>query len=218
LQEYGADAADLSALWFDADSPCEGDDVLFPLGYSQIVQAVARGLHDVIRLQHKVTRICYSNSSSSSLCSGSTCSCQHNRVQGGNSSAPIPPASGNRSSIKSSCTASTASLDQQNGCCCSSSGITVQADTPRGSITLHARHAIVTFPIGVLKAHSSSLFEPPLPAEKQAAIAKLGVGLLNKVSLNFNVQGTQCYFGTALCSLLQLCMPASPLVPSTTNS
>jgi hypothetical protein len=40
----------------------------------------------------------------------------------------------------------------------------------------------------MLKAHSSSLFEPPLPAEKQAAIAKLGVGLLDKVGPIIKVQ------------------------------
>jgi hypothetical protein len=199
LQEYGADAADLSALWFDADSPCDGDDVLFPTGYSQIVQAVARELHDVIRLQHNVTRICYgSSSSSSSLCSCSTCSCHHFDELGSSSSAFIQTAtSGYHCSEASSNAASNASWDQQDGCCkysnsSSSSGVTVHAESPSGSVTFQAKHAIVTFPIGVLKAHSSSLFEPPLPAEKQAAIANLGVGLLDKVGLNFTVQSSAC--------------------------
>jgi hypothetical protein len=202
LQEYGADAADLSALCFDADSPCDGDDVLFPNGYSQIVQAVARELHDIIRLQHNVTRICYGISSS--LCS---CSCQHTSVQGGSSSAGMQTAFGNHcSAANSNAATSSASLDQQNGCCScsssSSSGVTVLAESPSGSATFQARHAIVTFPIGVLKAHSSSLFEPPLPAEKQAAIANLGVGLLDKVGLNLKVPRLACYLGlhsTAIC-------------------
>jgi hypothetical protein len=190
LQEYGADAADLSALWFDADSPCDGDDMLFPKGYSQIVQAVARELHDVIRLQHNVTRICYGGSS---VCSCSSCSCYHSTEPGGSSSACMQTPSVYHCSEVNSNAASNASLDQQDGCCkysssSSSSGVTVHAESPSGSVTFQARHAIVTFPIGMLKAHSSSLFEPPLPAEKQAAIAKLGVGLLDKVGPIIKVQ------------------------------
>lgn len=64
----------------------------------------------------------------------------------------------------------------------------MHAETPSGSVAFTARHAIVTFPIGVLKAQHSRLFEPPLPAAKQAAIANLGVGLLDKVRVcNCNV-------------------------------
>jgi hypothetical protein len=182
LQEYGADAADLSALWFDADEPCDGDDVLFSHGYSQIAEAVAQGLHDVIRLQHNVTRICYSNSSK--------CGCSCSSKQ--SSSGMCCSAQACNGSSYSSCgeVASNASAGPSSGCCCtcshsngshSNSNVTVHAETPSGSATFHTRHAIVTFPIGVLKARSSSLFEPPLPAEKQAAIANLGVGLLDKV-------------------------------------
>ena len=47
-----------------------------------------------------------------------------------------------------------------------------------------ADRAIVTLPLGVLKAGAVT-FEPPLPAAKQAAIERLGVGTLAKVALTF---------------------------------
>jgi monoamine oxidase len=47
-----------------------------------------------------------------------------------------------------------------------------------------ADKAVVTFPLGVLK-QASVKFEPPLPESKQAAIDRLGMGVLNKVYLKF---------------------------------
>ena len=44
--------------------------------------------------------------------------------------------------------------------------------------------AIVTVPLGVLKA-GGILFEPPLPEEKQGAINRLGMGVLDKLFLAF---------------------------------
>ena len=44
---------------------------------------------------------------------------------------------------------------------------------------------IVTLPLGVLQA-GHVLFDPPLPCDKQAAISRLGLGLLNKLYLKFN--------------------------------
>lgn len=45
-------------------------------------------------------------------------------------------------------------------------------------------HVVVTLPVGVLKA-KAVLFEPPLPDEKQGAIDRFGMGLLDKVVLEF---------------------------------
>lgn len=45
-------------------------------------------------------------------------------------------------------------------------------------------HVVVTLPLGVLKA-KGVVFEPPLPDEKQGAINRFGMGLLNKVVLEF---------------------------------
>ena len=47
-----------------------------------------------------------------------------------------------------------------------------------------ASHAIVTVPLGVLQAGAIA-FEPPLPAEKLAAIARLEMGTMEKVVLRF---------------------------------
>lgn len=48
-----------------------------------------------------------------------------------------------------------------------------------------ADRAIVTLPLGVLK-HGGVRFVPPLPADKQHAIARLGVGALTKVILSYS--------------------------------
>lgn len=58
----------------------------------------------------------------------------------------------------------------------------VEVKTSAGSFV--ADKAVVTFPLGVLK-QASVKFEPPLPASKQAAIQRLGMGVLNKVYLKF---------------------------------
>ncbi len=47
-----------------------------------------------------------------------------------------------------------------------------------------ADYAIITVPLGVLKRKMIQ-FNPPLPAAKQAAIQRLGMGLLNKAYLRF---------------------------------
>lgn len=50
--------------------------------------------------------------------------------------------------------------------------------------TFEAERVVVTLPLGVLKA-GSVRFEPTLPADKQRAIAALGMGVLNKCYLRF---------------------------------
>jgi len=59
-------------------------------------------------------------------------------------------------------------------------GVTVTTSTA----TYTAARAIVTLPLGVLQS-GGVVFDPPLPADKQAAIAGLGMGLLNKCYLRF---------------------------------
>jgi monoamine oxidase len=77
-----------------------------------------------------------------------------------------------------------------------------QLDVRTGHVALQIRHdgagvtvltnqgdfegdyAVVTLPLGVLKA-AAVRFEPPLPAAKQGAIDRLGMGVLNKVVLRF---------------------------------
>lgn len=58
----------------------------------------------------------------------------------------------------------------------------VEVETSAGVFV--ADKAVVTFPLGVLK-QASVKFEPPLPESKQAAIERLGMGVLNKVYLKF---------------------------------
>jgi len=59
----------------------------------------------------------------------------------------------------------------------------VVVETADGTL-FEGSHVIVTVPIGVLKA-GSILFEPPLPAPKQDAIDRIGVGHVEKVALCF---------------------------------
>lgn len=48
-----------------------------------------------------------------------------------------------------------------------------------------ADHVVITLPLGVLQS-GSVRFEPELPIEKQVAISKLGMGVLNKCYLRFD--------------------------------
>uniref|UniRef100_A0A1L8E4N5 Putative amine oxidase n=1 Tax=Nyssomyia neivai TaxID=330878 RepID=A0A1L8E4N5_9DIPT len=49
-----------------------------------------------------------------------------------------------------------------------------------------ARHCIVTFSLGVLKANMATLFEPQLPQPLQHLIAAHGFGTINKIYLRYN--------------------------------
>jgi monoamine oxidase len=60
-------------------------------------------------------------------------------------------------------------------------GVAVTTGTARYT----ARQAVVTLPLGVLKSGSVT-FDPPLPARKQDAISRLGVGALTKVILCYD--------------------------------
>ena len=115
----GADLEELSLWYSDADEAFAGPDVLFPGGYGQIVDGLARGLD--IRLGHQVQYVHY---------------------------------------------------DQQG----------VRVITNQGEFT--ADSAVVTLPLGVLK-QNRVVFAPQLPARKRRAIARLGMGVLNKVALQF---------------------------------
>ncbi|WP_333894394.1 flavin monoamine oxidase family protein [Mycolicibacterium gadium] len=62
-------------------------------------------------------------------------------------------------------------------------GSGVRIETSQGVV--EADRAIVTIPLGVLKAGTIA-FDPPLPEAKRAAIERLGFGLLDKVVLKFD--------------------------------
>lgn len=59
----------------------------------------------------------------------------------------------------------------------------VSVETPHG--VFDGSHVLVTVPLGVLKARSIT-FDPPLPADKQSAIDRIGMGTLEKVLLRFD--------------------------------
>ena len=57
--EYAADLSQLSARYWDEDLTFPGNDITFPLGFSQIVQRLSNGLD--IRKRHVVTEVSYSS-------------------------------------------------------------------------------------------------------------------------------------------------------------
>ena len=59
-QDYAADISELSFFYWDESGGFEGNDVVFPLGYEQIVNGVARGLD--IRLGHAAETIAHDGS------------------------------------------------------------------------------------------------------------------------------------------------------------
>jgi monoamine oxidase len=74
----------------------------------------------------------------------------------------------------------------------------VRVETPEGM--LEAARVVVTLPLGVLKAGAVE-FHPPLPNAKQAAIAGLGAGRVDKLLLRFDSAfwpAPMGWFGTTL--------------------
>jgi len=61
----------------------------------------------------------------------------------------------------------------------------VSTVTISGGINYLAPRIVMTVPLGVLKANTI-VFDPVLPTDKTNAIAKLGVGLLNKITLLYS--------------------------------
>ena len=117
--EYAADISNLSLYYWDTGSGVEGEDVLFPGGYGQITELLAKDLD--IKLNHIVKKITYNN-------------------QG------------------------------------------VVVTTNQGDFS--AKKVIITLPLGVLKKGVVE-FSPKLPEPKIAAINRLGMGILNKLYLQF---------------------------------
>lgn len=66
-------------------------------------------------------------------------------------------------------------------------GVVVHAtETASGEpVVFEGSHVVVTVPLGVLKA-GAIVFDPPLPAERRAAIDRLGFGHIEKVALCFD--------------------------------
>jgi monoamine oxidase len=59
--EYAADVSELSAWWYDNADDFDGDHVVFPDGYVQIADVLARDLGSSIRLSHVVSQIAYAD-------------------------------------------------------------------------------------------------------------------------------------------------------------
>jgi monoamine oxidase len=121
-QEYGGAADRLSAWFVDDGKEFGGTDVLFPGGYGQLTDYLARGL-DIA------------------------------------TNAPVSEVRWGGRGVEVGL----------------SSGQTIRAD-----------RVIVTVPLGVLQ-HGGIRFVPELPAAKRKAIERLGMGLLNKHFLRFEV-------------------------------
>lgn len=119
--EYGGSWNEVSAWYFDESKEFGGEDALFPGGYDQITEFLAKGLD--VRLDQVVTAV-------------------------------SPDGDG--------------------------VAVTLQDGT-----ALTADHAIVTVPLGALKAGDIA-FGDALAADRQAAIDALGMGLLNKCWLRFD--------------------------------
>ncbi len=115
----GADVARLSLVWGLDDEGFAGPDRLFPGGYGQVTESLARGLD--VRTGQVVTRIVWGTQ-----------------------------------------------------------GVRVQTDRQ----SFEADGAVITFPLGVLKT-GRIVFDPPLPKRKREAIARLEMGVLEKVALRF---------------------------------
>ncbi|TNN58329.1 Peroxisomal N(1)-acetyl-spermine/spermidine oxidase [Liparis tanakae] len=60
--------------------------------------------------------------------------------------------------------------------------VMVECDEER----IAAEHVIITVPLGYLKKHQSTLFDPPLPLHKLHSVQRLGFGTNNKILVEFD--------------------------------
>lgn len=118
--DWGAGAYELSLPALFAGEDFDGDEVVFPHGYAQLTDHLARGLD--VRLGHRVTGIDHG-----------------------------------------------------------ADGVTVHT---AGQGTFTGARALVTLPLGVLK-DGTVTFDPALPAAKQRAVERLGMGVYDKLYLRF---------------------------------
>lgn len=66
-----------------------------------------------------------------------------------------------------------------------SGSVRVTATAGGGEVSMDAHAVVVTVPLGVLKA-GGVVFAPELPAEKQTAIDRLGMGVIDKIWMRFD--------------------------------
>lgn len=97
-----------------------------------------------------------------------------------------------------------------------SSGVLVRYTDGTTAWSVYARSAVVTLPLGVLKASAASLFSPALSSTKTTAISSLGMGTLDKIILIYSSAwwpsswGCGCPFATfARARFVQSRWPAS---------
>jgi monoamine oxidase len=70
-----------------------------------------------------------------------------------------------------------------------SENIRIDSLSLKGKVSLHAKHVLVTVPVGVLQARPGEMgaieFSPPLPPDKQKSIAELEMGKVVRLVLSF---------------------------------
>ncbi|CAF3301431.1 unnamed protein product [Rotaria socialis] len=72
--------------------------------------------------------------------------------------------------------------------------------TSNDSSIIYCRRVIITIPLGCLK-RETILFEPPLPDWKRNAINQMGMGLMNKLIVQFSTS----FWDSDMCSFLHAC-------------
>ena len=174
----GADLDSLSLWYADEGDGFGGDDYIFPNGYEQIIQGLARGID--IKLEHKVIEIEYGDRNPSRAWSKVVAEDppQTSPYKRGGKEAPLVKLV--KGGLGGSSDWGIPFLSSLSDSSDSSGSVLVK--TNKGNFRADA--AIVTLPLGVLKSGTVK-FSPALSEEKQAAIARLDMGVLNKVVLKF---------------------------------
>jgi len=173
--EHGADAAWLSGDAADEGAEMRGGDLILPGGLAQLVAPLraALGARVDVREGARVERVAYGAAAAGGAAGGAC------NIGGGSGGSGGSGGGGGAAPPR----------------------VRVDVAGAGGAppYALFARAAVVTLPLGVLKASlgargalpptpgaAAVAFEPPLPAAHAAAVAALGVGVLNKFVLEFD--------------------------------
>ncbi|XP_078449231.1 spermine oxidase [Lampetra fluviatilis] len=175
---------DVSLAAFGEWTEIPGAHHIIPTGFTSIVDILQRGIpNSSIRISKPVRRVLWDSTEHCSGFSGSANKngssdggCLENGIGGGGGG------SGGRNGTNGDSEKNP--THNMEPCCRAARTFPVRVECEDGECFL-ADHVILTASLGVLKERHGTMFDPPLPGDKVAAIEKLGIGTTDKIFLEF---------------------------------
>ncbi|XP_063909408.1 peroxisomal N(1)-acetyl-spermine/spermidine oxidase isoform X2 [Zophobas morio] len=155
------DMREIDLLELGTYTELQGGNITLPEGYSSILEPVTKAIpSENLLLQHPVNLICWNLN-------------KRNSIDNGNDSDDS-----DRTVVEETTNSRESSCEKTNH----QYNIEVNCDNGK---KFQAEHLICTMPLGVLKEHIDTLFQPPLPDYKREAVERLLFGTVDKILLEY---------------------------------